>query len=144
MRSRPSRNFFLAVLALLVAWLWPTSTAADSSAVPFYYASATPLDRQVATLVVGVNENVGQAITSRGRKQMTLNINPSLLDSASIRSFTYQKGRLGFVGSAAPSPAPPAVGNGLTPTIAAMPSQIAPALSVLDKPGMIFIAPVER
>ena len=95
-------------------------------------------------LVVGVNESVGQAIVSQDRKHLTLNVDPGLLGSGEIRDFTYQRSGLGFVGSPAPLPAQPAAGNGLTPTIAASPSEIAPPLSVLDKPGMILIAPLER
>jgi hypothetical protein len=132
-----SRLYLFVVVALLTA-------AADSPGVPFYYASATPLDQQIRMLVVGVNDSVGQAIVSRDRKHATLNVDPSLLGSAEIRGFTYQKGGLGFVGSAAPSPARPAAGNGLTPSIAASPSELAPPLSILDKPGMILIAPLER
>ena len=95
-------------------------------------------------LVVGVNESVGQAIVSQDRKHLTLNVDPGLLGSGEIRGFTYQKGGLGFVGSPAPSPARPAAGNGLTPSIAASPSELAPPVSILDKPGMILIAPLER
>jgi hypothetical protein len=32
----------------------------------------------------------------------------------------------------------------MTPSIAAMPSQIAPAVSVLDKRGMVLVTPLER
>ncbi|MGD0769412.1 MAG: hypothetical protein ABSB42_14610 [Tepidisphaeraceae bacterium] len=113
--------------------------------MPFYYATATPMERQIASLPVGVNEDVGQAVVSQDRKYVTLNVDPSLLGSASIRTFKYQKGGLGFVGSGTPpSPARPAAGNGLTPSIAASPGEIAPPLSILDKPGMILIAPLER
>jgi len=122
----------------------PVIAAADSPGVPFYYASATAADRQIATLVVGVNSNVGQAVVSRDRKHVTLNVDPSLLGSGDVRGFTYQKGGQGFVGSGTPSPARPAAGNGLTPSIAASPSEIAPPVSILDKPGMILIATLER
>jgi hypothetical protein len=137
----PSRLILTILVALLAA---PAIASADSPGVPFYYAIATAADLQIRTLVVGVNSNVGEAVVSRDRKHVTLNVDPSLLGSGEIRDFTYQKGRLGFVGSPAPSPIQPAVGNGLTPSIAASPSQIAPPLSVLDKPGMVLIAPLER
>ncbi|MGA2442038.1 MAG: hypothetical protein ABSH08_13875 [Tepidisphaeraceae bacterium] len=152
-------NFFASVFALfarageasrssrwyLIVLAGPTIAAADSPPVPFYYATATPMERQIASLPVGVNENVGQAVVSRNRKYVTLNVDPSLLGSASIRTFTYQKGGLGFVGRGAPpSSARPAAGNGLTPSIPASPGEIAPPLSILDKPGMVLIAPLER
>ena len=150
-RRRSNANFFASLFALFASARWylivlagPAITSADSPGVPFYYAIATAADRQIRTLVVGVNSNVGEAVVSRDRKHVTLNVDPSLLGSGEIRDFTYQKGRLGFVGSPAPSPIQPAVGNGLTPSIAASPSEIAPPLSILDKPGMSLIAPLER
>jgi len=133
-----SWRLYLFVLVALLA------VAADSPGVPFYYAGATAVDRQIRMLVVGVNEDVGQAIVSQDRKHLTLNVDPSLLGSAEIRGFKYQRGGLGFVGSPTPSPARPAAGNGLTPSIAASPAEIAPPVSILDKPGMILIAPLER
>ena len=143
MAALASWRFHFFVLGVLLAS--PTISAADSPSTPFYYATATPMERQIVSLPVGVNENVGQAVVSRDRKYVTLNVDPSLLDSASIRNFTYQKGGLGFVGSGAPpAPVRPAAGNGLTPSIAASPGEIAPPVSILDKPGMVLIAPLER
>jgi len=142
LRSFAASRLKLFMLVPLLAS--PAIAAADSPGVPFYYAIATAADRQIRTLVVGVNSNVGEAVVSQNRKHVTLNVDPSLLGSGEIRDFTYQKTRLGFVGSPAPSPVQPAVGNGLTPSIAASPSEIAPPLSILDKPGMVLIAPLER
>jgi hypothetical protein len=122
----------------------------DLSPVPFYYSSGTTVEPQIATLVVGVNEDVGQAIVSGDRKYVTLDMDSSLMGSAAIRSFTYQKGGIGFVGSA-PVTAPVS-GGGMTPTIARTPDDIAVGesagaswtLSILDRPGMVLIAPLER
>jgi hypothetical protein len=116
---------------------------ADAPVTPFYYASATAVEPQIATLVVGVNENVGQAVVSGDRKYVTMDMDASLMGNAGIRSFTYQRGGLGFVGSVAPQ-AISTGGNSLTPSIAASAWDIAPAISALDKPGMVLIAPLER
>lgn len=117
----------------------------ESAGVPFYYATGTIFTPQIATLVVGVNENVGQAVVSGDRKYVSLDVDTSLLGSPTIRRFVYQKPGLGFVGSPAePRNAPASAGNGLTPTIAALPSEIAPTVSILDKPGMVLIAPLEK
>jgi len=115
--------------------------AADAPAVPFYYASASAVEPQIATLVVGANQNIGQAVVSPDRKFVTLDMDTSLLGNASIRSFTYQRGGAGFVGSVT---GPTRSGSGFTPSIAATPDEIAPAVSILDKPGMVLIAPLER
>ena len=136
-----SRLYFAVVVALLAG---PAVRAGDAPGVPFYYASATVVEPQISMLVVGVNDSVGQAVVSRDKKYVTMSVDPSLLGSVGIRNFTYQKSGLGFVGSVPPSPARPAAGNGLTPSIAASPSQIAPPISILDMPGMVLIAPLER
>ncbi len=121
------------------------AAADDSPSVPFYYAAGTTLDLQIGTLVVGVNESAGQAVRSDDRKYVSLNVDTSLLGSAAVRGFQYQKGGSGFVGSAAPLQNMPAsAGNDLTPTIAALPSQIAPPVSILDKLGMVLVTPLER
>jgi len=133
------------ILALLLMAFAARAVADDSSSVPFYYAAGTTLDLQISTLVVGVNENAGQAVRSNDRKYVSLNVDTSLLGSAAVRGFQYQKGGLGFVGSAAGLRNMPAsAGNGMTPTIAALPSQIAPPVSILDKLGMVLIMPIER
>jgi len=116
---------------------------ADAPVTPFYYASATVVEPQIATLVIGVNESVGQAIVSGDRKYVTMNMDASLMGNAGIRSFTYQRGGLGFVGSAA-MPGQLAGRNSLTPSIAVSAGDIAPDVSALDKPGMVLIAPLER
>src|SRR5580704_11738748 len=119
-RARRKRDeyvfpFFLASVGLL--WILPVaSRAADAPVTPFYYASATALESQIATLVIGVNENVGQAVVSGDRKHVTLNIDASLVGDAGIRGFKYQRGGRGFVGSVV-MPAPGSGGNGLTPSI---------------------------
>ena len=148
----PYKLAFLGVCLGSVALTWRplgvlAVALADAPTTPFYYASATALDKQVVTLVVGVNEGVGQAVVAGGRKRVTLNMDASLMGDAGIRGFTYQKSGLGFVGSAAPATPVSAaqVGqNGSTPSIAASPGEIAPAVSMLDKPGMVLIAPLER
>lgn len=133
------------ILALILVACAGSAVADDSPPVPFYYAVGTTLDLQISTLVVGVNESAGQAVRSNDRKYVSLNVDTSLLGSAAVRGFQYQKGGSGFVGSAASSRNMPAsAGNGLTPTIAALPSQIAPPVSVLDKLGMVLVMPMER
>jgi hypothetical protein len=116
--------------------------AADMPPTLFYYAVGTDLEPQIATLVVGVNENVGQAIVSGDRKYVSLGVDANQLGSGGIHQFKYQHGGLGFVGSAVVQPNVPA--NNLMPSIAALPSEIAPTISILDKPGMALIAPLER
>jgi|HubBroStandDraft_6_1064221.scaffolds.fasta_scaffold418283_2 hypothetical protein len=135
-------SFFFASVVLI--WISPfASRAADAPVTPFYYASATAVEQQVVTLVVGVNENVGQAVVSGDRKYVTMNMDASLMGDARIRSFTYQRGGRGFVGSVVMQ-APVVGGDGLTPSIAASAGEISPEVSVLDKPGMVLIAPLER
>ncbi len=135
---------FVAFVLAGLFWVFPvTLRAGDAPVTPFYYASATVVEPQIATLVIGVNENVGQAVVSGDRKYVTMNMDASLMGNAGIRSFTYQRGGLGFVGSAA-MPAQPAGRNSLTPSIAASAGEIAPVISALDKPGMVLIAPLER
>ena len=132
--------FTLAVIALA-----SSAIGQELAPVPFYYATGTIFTPQVTTLVVGVNENVGQAVVSGDRKHVSLNVDASLLGSPTIRRFEYQKRGLGFVGSGAePRMAPASAGNGLTPSIAALPSEIAPAVSFLNRPGMVLIAPLEK
>ena len=110
-------SFFFASVGLL--WILPfASRAADVPVTPFYYASATAMEPQIATLVIGVNENVGQAVVSGDRKYVTMNMDASLMGDAGIRGFTYQRGGRGFVGSVA-MPAPVSGRNSLTPSIAA-------------------------
>ena len=134
----------LAGLAICICWIVSgRSRGADAPTTPFYYASATALDAQIVTLVVGINDSVGQAVVSSDRKYVTLNMDTSLMDSAGIRGFSYKRSGLGFVGSAA-MPAPAGGRNDSTPSIAASAGQIAPAVSPLDKPGMVLIAQVER
>jgi len=114
--------------------------AGDAPATPFYYAGATPLDRQIVTLVIGVNDSIGQALVSENRRHVPLNVDASLMGDAGIRGFNYQKSGLGFVGSGEKA----VERGGLTPSIAASAGQIASAASPLDKPGMVLIAPLER
>jgi len=130
-----SRLYFIGLIALL---------AADAPSTPFYYASSTPFDRQISTLIVGANSSIGQAVVSQDRKYVTLNMDPSLLGNARIGRFKYQKGGLGFVGSSGTPAAPVAGGNTLTPSIVVSPSDIAPQVSLLDTPGMVLIEPLER
>jgi hypothetical protein len=135
-------GFGFLVLCILALVGVSRAAAQDVSPVPFYYASATPMDAQTTTLIVGANQDVGQSIVSQDRRYVTLD--PSLLGSARIRGFTYQKGGKGFVGSEASLGILSPVGNGLTPTIKSSPSEIGPSDSVLDRAGMVFIAPLER
>jgi hypothetical protein len=117
--------------------------ASDDATTPFYYASSTPMDVQARMLIIGVNESIGQAVVSQDRKYVTLNMDAGLLANAGIQKFNYQRGGLGFVGSA-PKPVSTAAGNGLTPTIPGSAGEIAPPVSMLDKPGMVLIASLER
>jgi hypothetical protein len=141
--------FFASVFALFAA---SRSSLADTVSAPFYYASATAVEPQISTLLIGVNDTIGQAVVSGDRKRVTLSMDANLYDAQGIRTFTYQKSAFGFVGSAAaPSgPAAPAIAGApatpgkLTPSIAATPSAIAPALTVLDKPGMVLVAPLGK
>jgi hypothetical protein len=139
-QNRFARGIFMAGIAITTI-----ASAADASAVPFYYASASAVEPQIATLIVGANQNIGQAIVSPDRKFVTLDMDPRLLGNASIQSFTYQHGGAGFVGS---TPGPARSGSdfrdSLTPSIALTPAEIAPTISVLDTPGMVLIAPLER
>lgn len=140
--ASPRFNFLFALVVITGA---ARAIGQESAPVPFYYATATAFTPQIATLVVGVNENVGQAVVSGDRKYVSLGVDTSLLGSPTIRRFEYQKRGLGFVGSAMePRNAPASAGNGLTPTIAALPSEIAVPVSILDKPGMILIAPLDK
>jgi hypothetical protein len=153
--SHPWRKFFyvsffassrlcliLIVLAVVSAG---RALGDDSGGVPFYYGIGTRFEPQISTLVVGMNDSAGQAVQSRDRKYVSLNVDTSLLGSAGVRRFQYQKGGLGFVGSEVSAQNVPASGgNGLTPSIAALPSQIAPPVSILDKVGMVLITPLER
>ncbi len=117
----------------------------DSVAVPFYYGVGTRFEGQVSTLVVGVNENAGQAVQSRDRKYVSLSVDANLLNSAGVRRFQYQRSGLGFVGSGVVAQSVPvSAGNGLTPSIAGLPSEIAPPASLLDKRGMVLVMPLER
>jgi hypothetical protein len=117
----------------------------EAGGVPFYYGVGSQFEGQVTTLVVGVNENAGQAVRSRDGKYASLNVDTSLFNSAGVRRFRYQKSELGFVGSEMAAQGEPAsAGNGLTPSIAASPSEIAPPVSVLDKRGMVLVMPLER
>ncbi len=125
--------------------LFADARAQSVSPTPFYYASGTPYDAQDKTLIVGANQSLGQAVVSGDRKRVTLDLDTGLLGSAGVAGFTYQRGGRGFVGSAAAAPAAsPGAGNGLMPTIKTSPSDIEPDLSVLDKPGMVLIAPLGR
>ena len=82
------------------------------------------------TLVVGVNDNVGQAVRSSGdRKYVSLDVDTSLLGSAGIRQFHLSEGWIGICGKRGAADGRRA-GNGLTPSIAASPGEIAPAVSV--------------
>ena len=134
--------FFAFVFALFAASR--LSSADVVASVPFYYASATAVDPQISTLLIGVNQTVGQAVVSGDRKYVTLSMSPSLLGSQGIKTFTYQKSGVGFVGSAGTAGAPAAAAGQFTPSIAATPSEIAPPVSALDKPGMVLIASLER
>src|ERR1700728_3564124 len=127
-------SFFYASVGLL--WILPiASRAGDAPVTPFYYASATAAEQQIATLVVGVNENVGQAVVSGDRKYVTMNMDASLMGDARIRGFTYQRGGRGFVGSVV-MPAPVAGGNGLTPSIAGSAGGKSPEGSGVGQTGM--------
>jgi hypothetical protein len=117
---------------------------ADVGNVPFFYASGTVFDRQVNTIIIGVNDVIGQAVVSGDRRHVTLNMDTNMYSSPGVQKFAYQKGGMGFVGSGGTPSAPPAAANKLTPTIAALPSEIAPAVSVLDKPGMVLVAPLQK
>jgi hypothetical protein len=156
-REKKRAEFLPVYLGVSAAWrlylflsfalvMWPgRAVADDSSPVPFYYSAGTIVEPQIRTLIVGASESVGHAVRSDDRKYVSLNIDTSLLGSGGVRQFQYQKGGLGFVGSAASSHNMPAsAGNGMTPTIAASPSEIAPPVSVLDKLGMVLVTPLER
>jgi hypothetical protein len=133
------------VLVFILTVFTGRAIADDSAPVPFYYAVGTIVEPQITTLVVGVNENVGQAVRSNDQKYVSLGVDTSLMGSAGVQRFRYQRGGLGFVGSAPPAQnVPGSAGNGMTPSIAAMPSQIAPPVSVLDKRGMVLVTPLER
>jgi hypothetical protein len=140
------RGKFLAMLPaclLLCLILQVGLLASDETTTPFYYASSTPMDVQPRMLIIGVNESIGQAVVSQDRKHVTLNMDAGLLGNAGIQKFNYQRGGLGFVGSA-PKQVSTAAGNGLTPTIPGSAGEIAPPVSMLDKPGMVLIASLER
>jgi hypothetical protein len=114
-------------------------------AVPFFYSGATIVEPQISTLLVGVQENIQRASVSPDRKYVTLDMNISNNAFLGIASFTYQQGGLGFVGSAPKAPAATGTNtNSLTPSIARSPSQVAPAVSILDKRGIVLVAPLER
>jgi len=114
----------------------------DVLPTPFYYASSTPFDVQARMVIVGANQSVGEAVVSGDRR--ALNIDPGLLGSANVRGFSYQKGGRGFVGSVGAGANEAGGGNGLMPTIKSSPSEIEPELSILERPGMVLIAPLER
>jgi hypothetical protein len=142
------RFFFLALFFALIA---PSRLSlADAVGVPFYYASSTVFDQQVSTIILGVNDVVGQGIVSGDRKYVTLNMDANLLSAPGVRTFTYQKSTMGFVGSGSGGISTPAIAGApaergaLTPSIAANPSEIAPQVSILDKPGMVLVAPLTR
>jgi hypothetical protein len=137
-----SRRFNF-VLVFILTVCAGRAIADDSAPVPFYYAVGTIVEPQITTLVVGVNENIGQAVRSNDQKYVSLGVDTSLLGSAGVQRFRYQRGGLGFVGSQVQNVTGSA-GNGMTPSIAAMPSQIAPAVSVLDQRGMVLVTPLER
>jgi hypothetical protein len=124
--------------------LFAVARAQNVSVAPFYYASGTAYDAQDKTLIVGANQSLGQAVVSGDRKHVTLDLDTGLLGSAGVQGFTYQRAGRGFVGSASAAPAASPGGGGLMPTIKTSPSDIEPDLSVLDKPGMVLIAPLER
>jgi hypothetical protein len=137
-------------LLVLIAF----ARAQDLSPTPFYYASGTAYDAQDKTLIVGANQSLGQAVVSGDRKHVTLDLDTGLLGSAGVAGFTYQRAGRGFVGSGTASGSTGLTtgklagytggGGGLMPTIKTSPSDIEPDLSVLDKPGMVLIAPLER
>jgi hypothetical protein len=131
------------VCALAVGGLTTLAMGQPAGSVPFYYGVGTAYTPQIATLVVGVNQDVGQAVVSGDRKYLALNIDASLLGSGGIHQFKYQKTQQGFVGAAPVPQRAPARAGSLTPTIAASPDEIAPPVSILDKPGMVLIAPLE-
>jgi hypothetical protein len=128
---------FLGALGVLAV------ASSDDTTTPFYYASSTPMDVQARMLIIGVNDHIGQAIVSQDRKYVTLNMDAGLLGNAGIQKFNYQRGGLGFVGSE-PKQVVKGAGNGLTPTIPNSAGEISPPVSVLDKPGMVLIASLER
>jgi len=148
--------------ARLISIFAPVILLAISSAIadvavsnpPFYYAGATAVEPQIASLIVGVNESIGRAVVSHDRKYVTLDVDPTLSNSLGIKTFTFQKSSAGFVGSAAATAGTPGAISGsiqasqnsgsLTPTIAALPSDLARPLPTLEKPGMTFIAPISR
>jgi hypothetical protein len=144
---RISGFWFLVCVAMLRCL---RAGAADTTATPFFYASSTIFDRQISTIIVGVNDVVGQSVVSGDRKHVTLNMGTDLLSTPGVRTFTYQKSTMGFVGSgggvgaAPPIAGAPAQRGALTPSIAASPSEIAPQVSILDKPGMVLVTPLTR
>jgi hypothetical protein len=145
MKKSPRHPNFIFLSVCLSALSASAVAAAPDAPTPFYYASSTIFDKQAATLLIGVNDSIGQAVVSQDRKSVTLNMDPSLLGNAGIRQFNYQRGGLGFVGSAKPAVGAAAgAANPATPSIAMSPAQIAPAVSPLDKPGMVLIEPLER
>jgi hypothetical protein len=139
-----SRRLYL-VLVVLAMICAGRALGDEAGGVPFYYGLGSRFEGQVSTLVVGVNDNAGQAVESRDRKYVSLNVDANLLNSAGVRRFRYQRGGLGFVGSdVAAQGVPVSAGNGLTPSIAGLPSEIAPPVSMLDKRGMVLVMPLER
>jgi hypothetical protein len=165
-RGGEKRGLGFRILWALVVLVSVCALGQVASPTPFYYASATSYDAQCKTLIVGANQSLGQAIVSSDHKYVTLDMDAGLLGSAGVRNFSYQRGGRGFVGSGTQdtgigsidSAGKPAgytgegntgventgEGAGLTPSIKTSPDEIAPELSVLDKPGMILIAPLER
>jgi hypothetical protein len=115
---------------------------------PFYYAQATSADPVIAVAIDGVALSVPRATVTEDHKYVTLDMNPQLSSLDGLKTFTFQKPGLGFVGSRAATGAVAArsgVGasrNGLTPSLATSPAAIAATEkpSVLDKPGMTLIA----
>jgi hypothetical protein len=127
---------------------------ARGQAVPFYYAAATLAEPEISVATSGSDLEVQRAVVSHDHKYVTLDLGTSNSSLLGFRTFSFQTGGLGFVGSstavAGLTPAPNQLSSGLspparkslTPSIAASPNEIAPTLSVLDKPGMTLIAPL--
>jgi hypothetical protein len=142
-RFASSRLSLILMLALIVCA--GRALGDEGGGVPFYYGVGTRFEGQVTTLVVGVNESAGQAVQSRDRKYVSLGVDANLLNSAGVRRFQYQRGGLGFVGSGvAVQGVAASAGNVLTPSIAALPDEIAPPVSILDRRGMVLVLPLER
>lgn len=141
---------FLVAAALSVIF---ASSVCHGQNVPFYYGTPTIAEPEISYATSGSDLTVERAVVSQDHKFITLDISPENSNLLGFHTFTFQNG-LGFVGSAtavkglsAPqnrlkSGLTPPARNTLTPTIAALPNEIAPPPTVLEKPGITLIAPL--